>query len=452
MIPDTERFVRKINRADEMNTQDEMQEIGKNDEQDTMQAKNEMNGQDTMQASGENDGRDTMQEIDKNDGQDTMQASGEMNGRDTMQTKNEMNEQDTMQASGEMNGRDTMQEIDKINRQNRILGEALDKRFETIINERNTTLGEFLDGWLERVVKVGTRRSTYVSYGGYINNHIKRLIGGAPLSELKPVVVQEFAHRLVDEGRLSARTIGIVVTMLSGALNYAEDYELIVKNPCKRIRLPKIEEKEVEVFTRDEQNRIENEILRSEDRRYYGVLLALYTGMRIGELCALRWENVDFERKCISVKRSLNRVSERDGGGKKTVMAEREPKTKKSKRVIHLPDFIVRILREIKAERKGEYVVSMKDGRFVQPRTMQILHRKLLERAGVPYRSFHALRHTFATRAAELNTDPKTVSETLGHSNTQITLNRYTHSLLEQKQIMTRRFDDYFKNKKEPSV
>jgi integrase len=320
------------------------------------------------------------------------------------------------------------------------------------VNGQNIILSKFLDKWLETVIKIGTRYSTYTSYKGYINNHIKRLISDVPIPDLKPIIIQDFVYKLTAEKRLSARTIGIIVTMLSSALNYAEDYEFIERNPCRRIRLPKVEEKEVEVFTQNEQKRIENEILKSEDKRYYGILITLYTGMRIGELCALKWENVDFDKKCISIKKSLNRISRDDNSNKKTVMAEQEPKTKKSKRIIHLPDFIVKILRKLKTERKGEYVVSAKDGKFVQPRTMQILHKKLLKKANVPYNNFHALRHTFATRAAELNTDPKTVSETLGHTNTQITLNRYTHSLYEQKQIMTKRFDNYFKNKKAPSA
>lgn len=314
--------------------------------------------------------------------------------------------------------------------------------------DKQTTLGGFLDKWIETVIKNNVRYSTYVAYRGYIENHIKRFIGGNALSEIKPPVIQDFVRKLTEEKRLGARTIGIVVGMLSNAFGYAEDCELVIRNPCRRIRLPKVEEEEVTVFGDREQTRIEKAVLNSDDSRCFGVLLSLYTGIRIGELCALRWNNIDFENKCMRIRKSLNRIPCDDGSGRKTVMTESDPKTKKSKRIIQLPDFLIKILRKLKKESNSEYVFSMKNGKFVHPRTMQNLHKRLLERAGVPYGNFHVLRHTFATRAAELNTDPKTISETLGHTNTMITLNRYTHSLKEQKQKMTKGLNGYFKDKK----
>ena len=314
------------------------------------------------------------------------------------------------------------------------------------MSNQKMTLGGFLDSWLEKVVKGSVRYSTYIAYKGYINNHIKRFMDDTLLVDLKPVVIQNFVCKLIGEVRLCARTIRIIVAMLGNALNYAEDYELINRNPCKRIKLPKAEEEEIKVFTNIEQTHIEKAVMDSDDNRLYGIIITLYTGLRIGELCALKWANIDFENTQMKVTASLNRI-EQESGGKKACMAEQEPKTKKSKRVIQLPDFLIPILKKLKAESNGEYVISMISGKFVNPRTMQIIYKKLLEKAGVDYGSFHALRHTFATRAAELNADVKTVSETLGHTNTMITLNRYTHSLKEQKRKMMRNLDSYFRNK-----
>jgi integrase len=309
------------------------------------------------------------------------------------------------------------------------------------------TVGAYLDKWLETVIKGSVRYSTYTSYKGYVDNHINRFIGGGALAEIKPAGVQEFVGKLTEEGRIGARTVGIVVRLLSHAFSYAEDYELIARNPCRRIRLPKVEEEEVKIFDNAEQTRIEKAVLNSNDNRYYGVLLALYTGLRIGELCALRWENVAFQDRCLHIKKSLNRTERNDGSGKKTRMAECEPKTKKSKRIIQLPDFMLKILRRLKAESGSPYVFSMKNGKFVHPRTMQLIHKKLLAMAGVSYNNFHALRHTFATRAGE-NSDAKTVSDTLGHSSAVITLNRYMHSQREQKQRMMNGLHKYFSGKK----
>ena len=177
-------------------------------------------------------------------------------------------------------------------------------------------------------------------------------------------------------------------------------------------------------------------------------MLTLYTGLRVGELCGLRWSDISLATKSLKIKASLNREASDATCKKKTKMKLSDPKTKKSKRIIELPSFIADLLKRLKCESNSDYVFSMKNGKFVDPRTMQFLFKKLLEKAGVSPKKFHALRHTFATRAAEQGADPKTVSETLGHSNTNITLNRYTHSLKESKVKMMKGFDQFFKDKK----
>ncbi|MCL2177205.1 MAG: site-specific integrase [Firmicutes bacterium] len=316
------------------------------------------------------------------------------------------------------------------------------------MDKDKVTVGEFLDVWLRVVIKNNSRDSTYVSYKGYVKNHIKRHIGSVLLKDLKPIAVQEFVSELVSGGKLSARTVGIIINMLKQALGYAQQYELIRANPCLKIRLPKIQEKGVRAFSATQQAQIEKAVLKSNDNRSFGILLVLYTGIRIGELCALRWDKIDFYNNTMKITRSLKRVS-RDNSTSKTTIIECEPKTKKSRRTICLPDFLRDMLKKLKSESNSDFVISMKSGKFVDTRTMQMLYKKLLESAGVEYSNFHTLRHTFATRAAELNTDPKTVSETLGHSSVAITLNLYTHSLKEQKQKMMRELDNYFKQKKD---
>jgi len=309
------------------------------------------------------------------------------------------------------------------------------------------TFAEYLDLWLEKIVKESVRYNTYTSYKGYINNHIKKFLGSYSLVLLKPANIQEFVSQLVDSTAICARTIGLIVGMIGNALSYAEDYELIIKNPCRRIRLPKVEASEVAIFNNDEQTLIERAVLASQDKRAYAILLALYTGLRIGEVCALRWENVDFANYCIYIKKSINRIAQNKDCKTKTIWAECEPKTKKSNRTIQLPKFILKILQQLKATSSSPYVFSMKNGSFVQPRTMQAIHKRVLKKAGVDYKNFHVLRHTFATRAGA-NGDVKTVSDTLGHSNVMITLNRYMHSQQEQKQRMMEGLNKYFKDKK----
>jgi integrase len=309
-----------------------------------------------------------------------------------------------------------------------------------------TTLGGFLDYWLETAIKDNVRQSTFMAYRGYIENHIKKRLGTETLTELKAERLQMFIAELRNDGvGLASKTVRSIFLMLRSALKCATEYEYIVKNPCDRVRLPKLEEKEIKVFDKSDQKRLERAISRSDDLRHYGILVCLYTGLRIGELCGLKWESVDFTHGKILIKNSINRVINYDGNAKRTMVVEVEPKTKKSRRTIPLPDFLVQRLKDLKRKSGSDYVISMKSGKAVEPRLLQIIYKKLLQAANVEYVSFHTLRHTFATRAIEFGVDVKTVSEILGHTNTMITINRYAHSLYEQKCKLMKMFDNMYR-------
>jgi integrase len=333
--------------------------------------------------------------------------------------------------------------------------------FEIIITLQNTNskgeflmkeqikLHDFLDMWIENIIKGNVRISTYSAYRGYIENHIKQLLYDEQIDEIDTEKIQRFIGQLANrEKALSPKTIRSIVIMLKTALQCAVDYEYIIKNPCLKVRLPRLKEKEVNVFTHEEQRKLETAILNSRDSRHIGVLLCLYTGLRIGELCALRWDHVNLKEKTLSIKSSLNRVSNDKNNGSKTQIIQEEPKTKKSKRTIPLPEFICEILCKQKKDSGSQYVISMKSGKPVEPRTMQAIYKKLLRETGIADHNFHILRHTFATRTIEIGADVKTISEILGHSNSMITINLYVHSLAEQKQKVMRGLNDYFHNKK----
>jgi integrase len=308
------------------------------------------------------------------------------------------------------------------------------------MQERKLT--EFLDFWLDGIVGGSVRQNTRAAYGGYVKNHIAPYFERALLMGLRTEAVQKFVSDMSE--RLSPRTVRAVFSMLKSALNMAAEFGYIAKNPCNAVKLPKVDEREVRVFCRADQQRLESAALASNDKRNIGVMICLYTGIRIGELCALKWENVDFENGSIRITASLGRINNR-GGVKKTEMAMQKPKTRKSKRTIPLPEFLSGILKRHKNESGGVYVVSMrKNGRYVQPRTMQNIYAGLLKTAGMEHINFHSLRHTFATRALELGTDIKTISDILGHSNSAITLNRYVHSTTEQKRSLMQNMDTFF--------
>jgi integrase len=307
-----------------------------------------------------------------------------------------------------------------------------------------TKLKDYLDRWIGTTIKGNVRHNTYSAYQGYIKNHIVPNLGELQLFEVKADIIQQFIFDLGNK-ELSPKTIHVIASMLSSALQCATNYEYIFKNPCAKMRLPKVEEKEVEVFTEDEQDKIVKAVLKSRDKRHLGILICLYTGLRIGELCALKWSNVDFVGASINIKEALSKAEIIDSNGKKRIMlTEQEPKTKKSKRLIPLPEFLCDILKRHAQSSNSEYVISMPTGNRVHPRTMQRLYTKLIGEAGVAYKKFHTQRHTFATRAIENMADIKTLSEILGHSNATITINRYVHSLAEQKRKIMQNMSDYY--------
>ena len=197
-----------------------------------------------------------------------------------------------------------------------------------------------------------------------------------------------------------------------------------------KLKRPKLKEKPVECFALAEQKQIEQAILNGKKDKLYGILLCLYSGLRIGELIALQWNDIDFAKGILTVSKSCH-----DGKGGLVID---EPKTATSRRVIPLPKQLLPLLKGIKKKSDSPFVVSA-NGKPVSVRSYQRSFELLLKRLNIPHKGFHSLRHTFATRALECGMDVKTLSEILGHKNPTVTLNRYAHSLMEHKADMMNR-------------
>ncbi|GHV00133.1 hypothetical protein FACS1894211_06830 [Clostridia bacterium] len=181
------------------------------------------------------------------------------------------------------------------------------------MQSKEITLSEFISEWIENAIKTTARYSTYNAYEGYIRNHIADSIGGLKLTEITPLHIQKLVRDLYGEKGLSARTIKIVTGVLSAALKFAEDCDYIVRTPYRRIKLPKIAEDEVEAFTNSEQTAIERAVLSSADPRKVGFIIMLYTGIRLNEMTALKWECIDLNAKMLRVKASMNRTENPTG-------------------------------------------------------------------------------------------------------------------------------------------
>jgi integrase len=196
------------------------------------------------------------------------------------------------------------------------------------------------------------------------------------------------------------------------------------------VKLPKKQKSNVEFFSMDEQKRLEAAAKASCGLDYLSTTLSLYTGVRVGELCGLVWNDIDFECRILRVRRTMQRIN--SDGESKTEIAFLTPKTETSTRNIPLPDFLLDVLTEQRAVSRCTYVLSAR-GKPVEPRTVQRRFKKLLSDAGVKEVNLHTTRHTFATRALENGFDVKSLSEILGHGSATVTLNKYAHALDEHK-------------------
>ena len=173
-------------------------------------------------------------------------------------------------------------------------------------------------------------------------------------------------------------------------------------------------------------------MLRDMDETKLGVYISLYTGLRIGEICALSWEDIDLSNGLLYVRHTLSRVLCEENGKRRTVLIIDQPKTQSSLRKIPINSDLLRILNEMYPKAESRYVVS-NQASFVSPRTYEYRYCKILQESGIHHINYHALRHTFATRCIEVGVDIKSLSEILGHSNVSITLNTYVHSSMDLK-------------------
>ena len=289
-------------------------------------------------------------------------------------------------------------------------------------------LKELLELWLERYMKHTIKIRTYNRYKSICELHLIKDLGEYELEELKPNVLQDFLLKKIDN-KYSTNTIKGIVSVLKQALKLAITLEFVDKEYCSNLKMPSSEEKEISVFTKKEQQVIESFCLNHKKRNYIGIVICLYTGIRLGELLALTWDDIDFNSNLLTINKT-SYSAKVDG---KTQIIVDKPKTKKSNRVIPLPNQLVKLLKIIKKESNSKYVITTRNSGMVGNRSYQRTFKFILKKVNVPYRNFHSLRHTFATNAIELGMDVKTLAEILGHTNAMITLNRYSHSLLNYK-------------------
>ena len=299
-------------------------------------------------------------------------------------------------------------------------------------------LKEWLSVWLEKYTKHTVKLRTYDRYKYIIEKHINPKLGEFDLDNLSAVKLQDYVLSELESGNLISSkglannsVIGIV-NVLKSALKLAKSLEICAVDNSDKIKLPMATEKPVTAFEKWEQEKLEKYCLSSNKTNYLGIVICLYTGIRLGELLPLTWNDIDFKSGIMTISKTAYRIKQ---NGKPQVVIDK-PKTKNSSRLIPLPKQLLEILKRARRISKSDFVLSTRTGGIVGTRAYQKTYERILKKLNIPYKNFHSLRHTFATRAIEMGMDVKTLSEILGHKNPVITLQRYTHSMLSYKTEM----------------
>ena len=295
-------------------------------------------------------------------------------------------------------------------------------------NSFNVIISVLATEWLDSI-KNNVKINTYKKYESLCNKYIIVEVGNILVRLLSANNICSFTNKLIAY-ELSYQTINDILVILNLILKFGESEYRIT--PIK-INYLKIEKHEMRVLSKSEQKVLTDYLINDNDIYKFGVLLTLYTGIRIGELCALTWDDITDDY--ILINKTMYRTK---GENNKTEIKVGSPKTISSNRRIPLPQSLLPYIRKYK---NNGYVLSTKKQQYCEPRLMQLKFAKMIDECGIKKANFHALRHTFATRCIEAGVDVKTLSEILGHSDVKTTLNKYVHSSFELKQQSMRQLE-----------
>lgn len=294
---------------------------------------------------------------------------------------------------------------------------------------KEKTINQITEEWKEEKKKY-VKKSTYAAYQLLIQNHIKPYFGN--LYEVNEEKVQQFVFDKLDAG-LSEKTIRDIIIVLKMILKfgikngYLEYVQIDAKFPSKQ------EKKDLDVLSKADQKKFMEHLRNNFTFKNLGIFICLSTGMRIGEICGLRWCDVDTVEGVIKVRHTLQRIYIIEGETRHTELLLDTPKTANSVRDIPMSSELLKMLKSLNKVVNENYYVISNDIKPIEPRTYRNYYKKLCKQLDIPELKFHGLRHSFATRCIESKADYKTVSVLLGHSNISTTLNLYVHPNKEQK-------------------
>lgn len=304
----------------------------------------------------------------------------------------------------------------------------------------NISMDEVFDLFLNNK-KHCVKSSTYSKYYRDINNHLRPYWGSVALNDINSIKVENFINYLTKtenrnlKKKLSTKTIKDLIALFKSIIFYANQRDLCTVN-IDSVAPPKQIKSNIQIFSKEDQQILEKFLYENIDLTKMGILLTLYTGIRIGELCALQWKNIDMKNQTIHIEKTIQRISV-DSSEQSTKIIFDTPKSSTSIRNIPIFTNLFHILKN------SFYNPNISENCFfltgninyIEPRNLYRKYQNCLEECGLHHYTFHCLRHTFATRAIECGVDPKSLSEILGHANVKITLDRYVHSDFELKKV-----------------
>lgn len=287
------------------------------------------------------------------------------------------------------------------------------------------TVKELFTEWLS-TVKLRAKPSTYANYRMKVDKHILPEFGGLRYDSMTIQMLNSFVQKKLDVG-LSAKYVSDIIIVFKTMAKYAAKVHGF-RNILTDVTLPKVHRKEKPLLTNVQQMRLCKYLLKHQSPTALCILLSLYTGLRVGEVCGLMWSDIDFDKSILTVRRTVQRIHT---DIHKTQIIADTPKSRTSKRSIPIPKFIMKLLRDSRSAEK-HYILSESEI-IIEPRTLQRRFKSVLKKANLPSVTYHSLRHAFATNCLQAGFDVKTLSEILGHANVETTLNRYVHTSMERK-------------------
>ncbi len=300
----------------------------------------------------------------------------------------------------------------------------------------NFTFKELADQWFESIVH-NVKESTYSNYFMKLEKHILPCFGTVKYERMTVKILNDFIAEKLRSG-LSPKYVSDICRVIKSITKFAHT-RLGYADKAELLSLPKCEKKERKMLSVSQQNLLISYLSKSASTSDLGVFIAAVTGIRIGELCALQWSDIDLEKRIITVTKTMQRIKN-IGGRTATKIVITLPKSRTSERELPIPEILFSRLKSMKKSDDNYILTGEKI--FSEPRTMQYRFKSILKKLNLPSVNFHSLRHMFATRCIAAGADVKTLSELLGHSSVEMTLNRYVHSSSERKCYCMKLFSD----------